>query len=66
MVATRWVGMWSGRVEVIVWSWHRRCLCLFGGDFGDCGSGGGFVDDRFLGGVGGDEGLDGEVVDGAG
>ena len=34
----------------------------FGGDFGDGGSGAGFVDDRLVGGVGGDQGLDGEVV----
>ncbi len=34
----------------------------FCGDFGDGGAGAGFVDDGFLGGVGGDEGLDGEVV----
>ena len=35
-------------------------------DFGDGGAGGGFIDDGLVGGVGGDEGLDGEVVDGAG
>jgi hypothetical protein len=35
---------------------------LLGGDFGDGGSGAGLVDDRLVGGVGGDEGLDGEVV----
>jgi hypothetical protein len=40
--------------------------CSFGGDFGDGGAGGGFVDDGFVGGEGCDEGLDGEVVDGAG
>jgi len=38
----------------------------FGGDLGDGGSGGGVVDDCLLGGVGGDECLDGEVVDRAG
>jgi len=31
-------------------------------DFGDGGSGAGFVDDGLVGGVGGDQGLDGEVV----
>src|SRR6516162_5875478 len=36
------------------------------GDFGDGRAGGCLVDDGFAGGVGGDEGLDGEVVDGAG
>jgi hypothetical protein len=38
-------------------------LCV--GDFGDGGAGGCFVDDGFAGGVDGDEGLDGEAVDGA-
>lgn len=41
-------------------------VSLFGGDFGDGGSRGGLVDDGFAGGVGGDEGLNGDVVDGAG
>ena len=36
------------------------------GDFGDGGAGCLLVDDGFAGGVGGDERLDGEVVDGAG
>ena len=36
------------------------------GVFGDCGPGGLLVDDDFAGGVGGDQGLDGEVVHGAG
>src|SRR5215212_6142216 len=36
--------------------------CSFCGDFGDGGAGAGFVDDRFLAGVGGDEGLDSAVV----
>jgi hypothetical protein len=36
------------------------------GDFGDGGACGCLVDDGFAGGVGGDEGGDGEVVDGAG
>ena len=40
-------------------------MWLVGGDFVDCGACGGFVDDGFFGCVGGDEGLDGEVVDGA-
>ncbi|CKW26396.1 Uncharacterised protein [Mycobacterium tuberculosis] len=35
-------------------------------DFGDGGAGGGFVDDGLVGGEGGDEGLQGEVVDRAG
>lgn len=38
----------------------------FGVDLGDCGSGGFVVDDGCFGGVGGDEGLDGDVVHGAG
>ena len=38
----------------------------FGGDFGDGGAGAGFVDDGLVAGVGGDEGLDGEVVHRAG
>src|SRR5450755_1464469 len=38
---------------------------LFGGDFGDGGAGGGFVDDGFVRCVGRDEGLQGEVVHGA-
>lgn len=37
-----------------------------GGDFGDGGSGAGFVNDRLVAGVGGDQGLDGEVVHRAG
>ena len=41
-------------------------MSLFGGDFGDGGAGGGLVDDVAVGGVGGDEGLDGEVVHGSG
>jgi hypothetical protein len=44
-------------VVSVVSSWS------FGGDLGDGGTGRGFVDDCFLGGVGGDEGLEGEVVD---
>jgi hypothetical protein len=40
---------------IIVW--------LFGGDLGDGGAGGGLIDDALVGGVGGDEGLQGEVVD---
>jgi len=35
-------------------------------DFGDDGAGGGFVDEFLAGGAGGDEGGQGEVVDGAG
>lgn len=37
--------------------------CLFCRDFGDGGVGGGFVDDGFVVGEGGDECLEGEVVD---
>ena len=37
-------------------------LCSLCCDLGDRGSGAGFVDDRLVAGVGGDEGLDGEVV----
>jgi len=43
-----------------------RCRRLCVGGFGDGGAGGALVDDSFAGGVGGDEGLEGEVVDGAG
>ena len=46
------------------WSWARRRSGV--GDFGDGGSGGLLVDDGFAGGVGGDERLDGQVVDRAG
>jgi hypothetical protein len=42
------------------------CGCLVGGDFDGGGSGGGFVDDALLRGVGGDEGLNSDVVDGSG
>jgi hypothetical protein len=34
-------------------------------DLADCGAGGGFVDEVLAGGEGGDEGLQGEVVDGS-
>jgi hypothetical protein len=44
----------------VAWWWS---LCR---DLGDRGAGGGLVDDGLAGGVGGDEGLDGEVVDGSG
>ena len=37
-----------------------------GGDLGDRGPGGGLVDDGLAVGVGGDEGLDGQLVHGAG
>ena len=48
---------------VVVSGWWSGCrVWSFGGDFGDGGSGAGFVDDGLVGGVGGDEGLDGEVV----
>jgi len=40
--------------------------CRLVEDFGDGGAGGGFVDDGLVGGVGGDEGLQAEVVDRAG
>ena len=52
------------------WCWWRSgvrgdALGLFGGDFGDGGAGGGFVDDCFVRCVGRDEGLQGRVVHGA-
>src|SRR6266511_3109954 len=37
--------------------------CLFGRGFGHGGAGGGLVDDALVGGEGGQQGLDGEVVD---
>ena len=37
--------------------------CSFCRDFGDGGAGGGFVDDGFVGGERGDEGLERKVVD---
>ena len=43
---------------VMVSVWWSLCR-----DLGDGGSCGGFVDDGFAGSEGGDEGLDGEVVD---
>ena len=59
----------GGALVVVLAVWCARCRrswgALFGGDFGDGGAGGGFVDDCFVGGVGRDEGLQGEVVDGA-
>src|SRR5659263_452507 len=45
---------------MVAWWWS------FCRDLGDGGPGGGFVHDGFAGGVRGDEGLDGEVVDRAG
>ena len=45
----------------MVSGWWSLCR-----DFGDGCSGGGFVDDGFVGRERGDEGLDGEVVHGAG
>ena len=51
----------GGGVVVTVSWWSS-----FGGDLGDRGAGGGFVDDAFVGGEGGDECGDREVVDGAG
>ena len=50
-------GVPAGPLVCLVAAWWSVC-----GDFG----GGGFVDDGLAFGVGGDEGLDGEVVDGAG
>src|SRR5690242_15876434 len=49
-------------VRVVVLFFRLSRWSSFCGHFGDCGSGGRFVDDGFLAGVGGDEGLDGEVV----
>src|SRR6266511_1112918 len=40
--------------------------CSLGRGFGDGGAGGGLVDDAFVGGEGGQQGLQGEVVDRAG
>src|SRR5680860_1212682 len=51
----------GGAVVVMVSWWWSFCR-----DFGDGGSGRGFVDDGFAGGERGDEGLDGEVVDRSG
>src|SRR5487761_1407421 len=51
----------GGAVVCVVAAWWSVCRDLGGG-----GAGAGFVDDGFAGGVGGDERLDGEVVDGAG
>ena len=62
----------DGLVVVVSWwwSWWRGIVVgvslLFGGDFGDGGAGGGFVDDVAAGGVRGDECLNGEVVHGSG
>ena len=65
--AGRGVGHRGDVLVVVVTAWCSRCrIGLFGRDFGDGGAGGGFVDDGFVGGERGDEGLDGEVVDGAG
>ena len=51
----------GGALVFVVAAWWSVCR-----DFGGGGPGAGFVDDGFAGGVGGDEGLDGEVVDGSG
>ena len=61
LTGSRGVPLVDGCVMVGVAGWW-----LVGGDFGDGGAGGGFVDDCFAGGECGDEGLHGEVVDGAG
>lgn len=61
------VGAWKGpagwdsggALVCVVAAWWSVCRDLGGG-----GAGAGFVDDGFAAGVGGDEGLDGEVVDG--
>jgi hypothetical protein len=47
-------------VFMLSWWWS------FCGDLGDGGSRAGFVDDGLAVGVGGDQGLDGKVVDGSG
>ena len=47
-------------VVMLAWCWS------FCRDLGDGGPGAGFVDDGLVGGVGGDEGLDGQVVHGPG
>src|SRR5262249_11485887 len=51
---------WAGRR-----AWWTGCRLVVG-DFADGGAGGFFVDDGLAGCVGGDEGCDGEVVDGPG
>src|SRR5664279_3326955 len=50
------------RVRGVVLLFRLSLWCSFCRYFGDGGSGAGFVDDCFLARVGGDEGLDGEVV----
>src|SRR6476646_3636707 len=55
----RGLGGGAGGVLIAVTPW------LFGGDFGDGGAGGGFVDDCFVRCVGRDKGLQGKVVHGA-
>jgi hypothetical protein len=59
-------GRWRAGLS-LVWcrglsAWCRSVVK----DLGDGGAGGGFVDEGFVGGEGGDEGLQGEVVDRAG
>ncbi len=72
MMASANVMMWLGAFGRSRWLVGGACVVSvaewwsFGGDFGDGGSGAGFVDDALVGGVGGDEGLDGRVVHGAG
>jgi carbonic anhydrase len=57
----RAAGLWWAGCR---WRWAWRRLVV--GDFGDGGAGGFFVNEGLAGCVGGDEGGDGEVVDGAG
>jgi hypothetical protein len=56
----RW-GSFGG-VSLVVWVAPAEDLLIVVG-FCDGGPGGGFIDDGFAFGVGGDEGLQGEVVD---
>src|SRR5215467_12860911 len=57
------VGVMAGLLSARCRAWWARCRGLVVVDFGDRRAGCGFVDDGLAGGVGGDEGLQGEVVD---
>jgi hypothetical protein len=58
--AARRLGAGGAVVCVVAWWWS---VCR---DLGDGGAGAGFVDDGLAVGPGGDQGLGGDVVDGAG
>jgi hypothetical protein len=71
MAATVSLRTWWGSGRGAPPRWRGRgCSSLavgsVAGDLGDGGSGGRFVDDAFAVGVGGDQCLDGQVVDGSG